>query len=187
MAAPSSVFRDSRKAPLGAALLLLLAGNALSCPSADQPTTPAKRTNYTAATEWIDLAGIEQRVAAAKGQVVIVNYWATWCEPCREEFPDFVRFYDQHRDRGLTLLSISLDSPSVRDTLVKKFLAEQRPPFPVFQRRAGDDDAFINAVDPEWSGSLPATFIYDRSGQRRHALYDPQNLESLEDYVQPML
>ncbi len=42
-------------------------------------------------------------------------------------------------------------------------------------------------MDPEWSGSLPATFIYDRSGQRRYALYDPQNLESLENYVQPML
>ena len=160
---------------------------ALSCQSEREPEPAPPPAAITTEAAWINLEELQQLVSEENDQVVVVNFWATWCEPCREEFPDFIRFYNRYTGRGLTLLAVSLDSPRVRDTLVKEFLAEQRPPFPVFQKTAGDDDAFINAIDPDWSGALPATFIYDRSGQRRHALYSQQSLESLENYIQPLL
>lgn len=162
----------------------LLAGLALACASLP-PAAPSRPVTTEAG--WIDLEGLRQRLEADRGRVVVVNFWATWCEPCREEFPELIEIDLRYRSRGLTLLSISLDSPGERDGQVKKFLAEQRPSFPVFVKRAGDPDEFINAIDPAWSGALPATFVYDRRGRQRHALIGPQTRASLEARLQPLL
>lgn len=179
------MFRLSRQVERGA-LAALLAAIALGCQSAHKEPLPAAG-EVTTEAGWIDLSGLERRLAEERGRVVVVNFWATWCEPCREEFPDLIQLHRRYAGRGLTLLSISLDNPKLRDTEVKEFLTEQRPTFSVFVKTAGDDDAFINALEPSWRGALPATFIYDRSGQRRHALFGKQTLNSLEAYIQPLL
>jgi thiol-disulfide isomerase/thioredoxin len=166
------------------AALLFLSGVGCLLPREGPVGSPAR---ITTEAEWIDLEGLERHLAGEKGRIVVVNFWATWCEPCREEFPELIRLHQHYASRGLTLLSISLDSPRVRDTLVKNFLAEQKPPFPAFIKTGGDDDAFINALDPDWSGALPATFIYDRQGRRRQALFGEQTFQSLEGYIQPLL
>ncbi|HXE74841.1 MAG TPA: TlpA disulfide reductase family protein [Candidatus Xenobia bacterium] len=167
-------------------LFVLAAAAALTpaCP----PSAPPPPTQFTAEAEWVDLKGLQERLAAERGRVVVVNYWATWCEPCREEFPELIRFDREWRGRGVTFFSVSLDTASVRDTEVKKFLAEHRPAFAVFIRRETDDpDTFINGIDPQWSGVLPATFIYDREGQRRQSLLGPTTAEKLEAAVKPLL
>ncbi len=176
------------RAKRSAALLLLALSFSAGVSCGRAPQEPASASaQFTREAEWIDAAGLEQRLGAEKGRVVVVNFWATWCVPCREEFPAFVELERRYAGRGLTVLAVSLDSPGVRDTEVKSFLAEQRPGFPVFIKTAGDPDTFINAIDPEWSGVLPATFIYDRRGQRRQTLYSPQTLDSLEGLVKPLL
>ena len=168
---------------LGACLLATVA--LVGC--AATSTTPELSLAVTTAAEWIDLAGLQQRIAAERGRVVVVNFWATWCEPCREEFPALIELDRRTRARGLTFLSVSLDDPAERDRQVKKFLAEQKPSFAVFVKTAGDPDEFINSVDPSWSGVLPATFIYDRDGRRRHSIFAPQTLAQLEALVEPLL
>jgi thiol-disulfide isomerase/thioredoxin len=174
-------------------ILALLVGLLLatSCQRAPEPASAFAAVPLTVATEadWIDLERLNQRLQQEKqkGRVVMVNYWATWCEPCREEFPDLIELQRRHAGRGLRLLSISLDSPKERETAVRDFLAEQRPVFPVFIKTAGDPDEFINAIDPDWSGALPATFIYDRAGHRRHALIEKQTFASLEQLLRPLL
>ncbi|MFQ5926374.1 MAG: TlpA disulfide reductase family protein [Terriglobia bacterium] len=179
------MFRLTRRVERGA-LAALLAAVAFGCQSVHEERLPGAG-EVTTEAGWIDLSGLQQRLAEEEGRVVVVNFWATWCEPCREEFPDLIRLHRRYRDRGLSLLAISLDYPALRDTEVKNFLIEQRPPFPVFVKIAGDDDVFINALDPSWRGALPATFIYDRRGQRRHALVGQQTLESLEAHIRPLL
>ena len=176
------------RATLG--FLLAALASLIACQRAAEPAperATAAAAPATLAAEWIDFAGLEQRITAEHGRVVVVNFWATWCEPCREEFPGIVELQRRYGARGLTVLSLSLDAPSDRDSEVRKFLAEQRPSFPVFIKTAGDPDEFINAVDPKWTGSLPATLIYDRSGERRQAIYHPLTLAALEDLVEPLL
>ena len=157
-------------------------------PTSPESPAPAPASGFTAEAEWVDLKGLQERLAAERGHVVVVNYWATWCEPCREEFPELVRFDRQWAGRGVVFLSVSLDTASARYTEVKKFLAEHRPSFCVLIRSEKEDpDTFINAIDPNWSGVLPATFIYDRQGQRRHSLFGPQTMARLEAAVKPLL
>jgi thiol-disulfide isomerase/thioredoxin len=143
---------------------------------------------FTSEAEWVELKELQDRISQERGRVVVINYWATWCEPCREEFPEFVAFDRAWRERGVTFWAVSLDVASVRDTEVKKFLAEQRVPFPVFIRRdTQDPNDFINAIDERWTGELPATFVYDREGRRARSLFGKQTRESLEEAVKPLL
>lgn len=128
---------------------------------------------------------ILEAVRAAKQQVVVVNVWATWCIPCREEFPDLLKLRRAYRERGVDVLFVSGDFGAERDQTTA-FLSEQGVDFPTFIK-TGDDMAFIDAFDPKWSGALPATFIFDGQGRLRHALYGKSSYAQFEAKVLDVL
>ena len=130
-------------------------------------------------------ADVLAAVRSAGAKAVVVNLWATWCVPCREEFPDLMRFYRTYKDRGVSLLLVSGDFSSETDP-AKEFLASQGVDFPSWLKSEGDD-SFINAFDPAWSGALPATFIYDSTGAKRHSFLGPVTYDALEKEVAPLL
>ena len=99
-------------------------------------------------------------------KVVLVNMWATWCEPCRKEFPVLVRLARSYQGRGLRVVFVSMDDEGGLPN-VKKFLAQNGVNFPSYIK-AEKDMEFINGLDPRWSGALPATFIYDENGKVKH-------------------
>jgi thiol-disulfide isomerase/thioredoxin len=102
---------------------------------------------------------------AGRARPLLVNFWATWCAPCREEFPDLVKIREQYGTDKLDFVLVSLDDPSDIDKAVPEFLTEVRATsFPAYLLHAEDDGNAINLVDPTWSGELPATFLYDRTG-----------------------
>ncbi len=116
----------------------------------------------------IDEHALKSMLGAGAGRVrpLLVNFWATWCGPCREEFPDLVKIRGQYGEDRLDFALVSLDDPADIDKAVPEFLAEQRAAaIAAYLLHAADDGAAINLVDPTWSGELPATFLYDRSGQ----------------------
>ena len=130
-------------------------------------------------------AQVLDAVRAAQAKVVVVNVWATWCIPCREEFPDLMRLRRDYRAKGVDVLFVSGDFSSERDAATA-FLTEQGVDFPTYIK-TGDDMAFINAFDPKWSGALPATFIYDGQGKLRHALLGKSSYEQFEAQVLDVL
>ena len=101
-------------------------------------------------------------VRSPKAKAVLVNVWATWCQPCREEFPDILRLRQAYEERGLRVVLVSGDFPSDRARAVN-FLAEHGVDFPTYIKD-GDDMAFIDGLNKAWSGALPATFLYDTKG-----------------------
>lgn len=129
---------------------------------------------------------LSRAIDGAGGKVVVANFWATWCEPCREEFPDLVRFA-RERAGVVRLITVSLDFPEEANGSVREFLTRMKAPGPAFIKAEGDPDEFINSIDPEWSGSLPATFIYGPDGSRRHAIHGTITYEKLEELVEPLL
>jgi len=96
---------------------------------------------------------------------LLVNYWATWCDPCRDEFPDLVKIDADYRAKGLDFIAVTLDDMADLNTAVPKFLGEMKATMPVYLLNVADPEPAINAVDREWGGALPATFLYNNKGE----------------------
>ena len=104
-----------------------------------------------------DQSGTQVTSREIEGKVVLLNFWATWCGPCRTEMPWFVEFQDRYRDSGFTVLAVSMDQEGWE--VVRPFVEEQDLNFPVFVADSDFGDAFggVNV--------LPTTFIVDRTGK----------------------
>ncbi|MGC9970453.1 MAG: TlpA disulfide reductase family protein [Bryobacteraceae bacterium] len=134
----------------------------------------------------LDEAGFQKLTASGKGRVVLVDFWATWCEPCRAEMPQLVALESRYRDRGLKLVAISCDEPE-QEAGALEFLKKQRAPLPGYIKRPRDDDKFINAIDAKWSGQLPALFLYDREGRKARSFFGETDMAALEAALRTLL
>jgi peroxiredoxin len=102
-----------------------------------------------------DLDGKTWTRSALAGKVVVVNFWATWCPPCRKEMPDLGELYEKYKDQGLVVLAISDE----KDGVVRSYIGQHKVPFTILLDPGRKvNDAY--AVD-----GIPKTFFYDRSGK----------------------
>ena len=120
--------------------------------------------------EVIDVGGLKQLVTQRNGKILFLNFWATWCQPCVEEFPEIVRLASEMPDTEIEFVAVSLDYPDEVESKILPFIREKKVPFKVLVADAKDQDTFINAVSPRWNGALPLTIIYDVEGQQRSFL-----------------
>jgi thiol-disulfide isomerase/thioredoxin len=113
----------------------------------------------------VDLAGYQQVLAKYCGKPLVVNFWATWCPPCRDEYPMIVELAKQFKTQGVSVVGINMDDNSDMN-LVRHFLARTQPGFPNYRQKPGIDlDAFYQAVNPAWHGTMPQTVFYGRDGR----------------------
>ena len=115
----------------------------------------------------VDLDGLKKLLKrdGKDTRPLLVNYWATWCDPCRDEFPDLVKIDEEYRPKGLNFIAISLDDPPDIKTAVPDFLRQMHATMPVYLLNVSDPEPTINWVDKDWGGALPATFLYDAQGK----------------------
>lgn len=99
-----------------------------------------------------------------KGKPLMINFWATWCEPCREEFPDLVKLDAEYRGK-IDFITISLDFEEELKTGVPKFLTDMKATMPTYLLVSADETTAISSVSKEWQGGLPFTVIFDASGK----------------------
>lgn len=163
---------------LGAGLALMLSGACArvsssvqetknSAPRVELKVDTAKAASPTTIQE-VDEAGLLKLLQrdTANARPLHINFWATWCDPCREEFPDLVKIDNEYRARGLDFILVSLDDASEIKTEVPAFIEKMRAAsIPSFLLNAKDPEAAINGIDKNWRGELPATFLYNRQGQ----------------------
>jgi peroxiredoxin len=140
---------------LGASLLLIsgLMVGCSSAPKAAQHLDRKPAANFT----LTDANGAKVTLADYKGKVVLLNFWATWCGPCKVEIPWFMEFNKTYKDRGLAVLGVSLDDDGWKS--VKPYLAEKKIDYTVV---VGNDTVSKSYGDVD---SLPTTFIIDRDGR----------------------
>lgn len=150
-----------------ATLSFALAGssNFLRAQSASSKPDPKSAKPAGADLPLIDLAGYNQILAKYRGKPLVVTFWATWCEPCRDEFPLLVQLQKQYAPQGLAIFGVSLDDDSDMN-LVRRFIARNQPGFPSYRQKPGIDvDAFYRGVNPAWTGTMPETIFYGRDGR----------------------
>jgi thiol-disulfide isomerase/thioredoxin len=117
--------------------------------------------------EPIHEAVFQQLVQQRNGKILLVNVWATWCLPCREEFPDLVKLAETYQGSDIEIIGISADYPDEIESKILPFLQEQKANFKNYVRNFEDDQVFINTINPKWSGALPVTVVYDRQGKQQ--------------------
>lgn len=115
----------------------------------------------------IDLEGLKKLLQrdAKDARPLLVNFWATWCDPCREEFPDLVKIDEDYGAKNLNFVTVSLDDVSEIGTEVPKFLKLMKATMPTVLLNVNDPEPAIKSVDAGWDGQLPATFLYDKDGK----------------------
>ncbi len=177
----------ARAISLAAALATSTAREASTAPAPTVPASTAVARGSSPGSEqkgvvpaFADLPTILAAVKAPGATAVLVNVWASWCDPCRQEMPALLRFYRAHRAGGLRLVLVSADDPDQRGE-VTRFLAESGAADARVFIKTGDDMAFINGLEPSWSGALPASFLYDGRGRRRHFWLGPVTASELEN------
>ena len=153
--------------------LKVIACTSLLWVSSCQPSAPESSSATPAA--------IQQRVESAKG-LQLVHVWATWCDPCRDEFPELVKVMKNFQ--SLEVLLISADDPAEKEA-VDQFLTDHASPVSSLISTELSQK-FIETLSPKWAGSLPATFIY-KDGKLVDEWEGQRTFEQYAERIQPLL
>ncbi|MGA7160577.1 MAG: TlpA disulfide reductase family protein [Bacteroidota bacterium] len=141
---------------------------------------PAQSKDAARSVKPINVNGIERLLHDRKGKILFLNVWATWCQPCVEEFPDLVKVYEEYRDSPVDIVAISVDYPDEIESKIVPFLTSLNVPFTVYVADVKKDEDFINALNPAWSGAVPATFIFDAHGKQQKFMFGQKNYETFK-------
>ena len=168
-------------------LLLLLS---FAAPAQKRTSPPAKPKAATAPAPVVTAIDTEKLVTLLKRQSdkpLLVNFWATWCDPCRDEFPDLVKIDADYRKQGLDFVTVSLDDLPDIKTAVPEFLQKMNATMPAYLLNVSDADPAIKAVDPQWQGDLPATILYTTNGEVAYKHFGRVNTGELRQALDKLI
>ena len=113
---------------------------------------------------WLNEQTLDSLVHDRKGRPLVVNLWATWCTPCKEEFPDLLRTAKEYPH--VDAVAVSVDFPDEIESKILPFMRSVKVSIPVFVSSIEKQDTLINRMADSWNGALPATFVYTSDGAR---------------------
>ena len=136
--------------------------------------------------ETINVEKLEEFLSNRNDKPLLINVWATWCVPCREEFPDLVEISKKYKTK-IDFVGISVDFPEEIDSKVIPFLEKHNAGFTNFIVDVKDPDHFINLLNKEWSGAIPATFLYDKNGKQLKYLVGKTDLDGFDKMISSVI
>ncbi len=142
----------------------------------------AVQNNNLLPVKIISTAELEKLIKERNGKPLLINVWATWCAPCREEFPDLVKIAENFGDK-IDVVGISVDFPEEIDSKIIPFLKKHNAQFANYVVKVTDPEDFINLLNKDWFGAIPATFIYDEKGNQKEFLIGKQSYKNFEEVL----
>lgn len=121
-----------------------------------------------------------------KKKPLLINFWATWCIPCREEFPDLVEI-DKEFKGEIDFITISLDDLAEINRDVPKFLAEMKASMPAYLLYTNDENGVIGSISKDWAGGLPFTVLYSETGDVEHTKQGKIKPEIVKEKISNLL
>jgi thiol-disulfide isomerase/thioredoxin len=161
------------------AMLVAATATALAGPQAPKSAAPRD-------PELIDAQGYQKLVEQYRGKPLLVNFWATWCEPCRHEYPMLNELAKQYAPQGLKVVGVNLDDDGDL-ILMRRFLVRYKPVFPNYRKKAGGEEAFRQAALAGWTGSLPVSVFYAKDGQQAGHVLGEGTRETYEAAIRSLL
>ena len=143
-------------------IFLLLSIAAAGQMAVSQTTASSPSGSIAPTVAKIDALELK-RLIRPKGKPLLVNFWATWCDPCREEFPEPVKINNDYKGK-IDFITISLDDAEDINSAVPKFLIEMKAEMPAYLLVTSDEESAISSVSKDWSGGLPFTMLIDEKG-----------------------
>src|SRR6516165_4606785 len=157
--------------------LVVIAGVMLAAAQSTAPKDP----------QLVDIQGYQKILDQYKGKPLLVTFWATWCEPCRDEYPMLNELAKQYAPQGLKVVGVNLDQDGDL-ILMRRFIARYKPIFPNYRKKPEEaEDAFHMAVLPGWNGSLPITIFYAKDGRQVGSFVGERNREAYEGAIRSLL
>jgi cytochrome c biogenesis protein CcmG/thiol:disulfide interchange protein DsbE len=152
-----------------------------ACAAGQTSTRPSPLVGKPVAVRAADLGGVVHDVRDDAGKVRVVDFWATWCEPCKDQLPFLARLASEHGARGLSVYAVAFDEDR---EAVERFLAETPLPFTIMWDKGGGV-----LSEPLDVTRLPTTLVVDRRGIVRevHVGFEKRDERSLETIVQKLL
>ena len=145
------------------ALCILLVG--FSVPAQRKKGYARKPNKPLPVVSAIDTDALKGLITQQRERPLLVNFWATFCDPCRDEFPELVKIDKDYGPQSLEFVTVSLDDMSDIKTSVPQFLSSMKATMPAYLLNVMDPEAAINFIDVKWRGDLPATYLYNEKGE----------------------
>ena len=154
-------------------------------PHAPQSNSSADYRNLSTqaifASKLSNPAGINQELSQYKGKIIVLNFWATWCPPCREEMPELSDLYTEYKDKNIVVLGVAIDELA----LVKEFSDATPVSYPLFAAENEGMELAQNLGNNE--GVLPYTVIINQNGMVVDTYFGRINKALLEAAIKPLL
>src|SRR5258708_8800367 len=153
---------------IAVAALLVAAVSAIGFSVAGAPQTHAPND-----PQIIDVQGYQKLVRQYRGKPLLINFWATWCEPCRDEYPMLNELSKEYAPKGLRVVGVNSDQDGDL-ILMRRFIPRYKPLFPNYRkkpRKPEEEGEFNQAVLPDWRGEHPPAALYDHDHRQTRHLF----------------
>ena len=161
-----------------------------SVASADTTTSTAISLKFPSPGEVPVLqkeSEVRQVLANHGSDLLVVNFWATFCGPCVEEMPYFMELARKYPESRVRVVGFTVDLHKMLESDVKPFLKEKKVPYANYLLFLDDPEKVINGFASDWTGELPATFFYDRSGKQIAKFLGPMTRDQLNSTTEKLL
>ncbi|MBS4013130.1 MAG: redoxin domain-containing protein [Bacteroidetes bacterium] len=145
-------------------IALFAAFNTLSCNTIDK----SKEIDFNSDIPIVDFDFIKPLFEKENDTTYLINFWATWCSPCVKEIPYFEEIAKKYSSEKLKIYLINLDFPSHYESRLLPFVKEKNVRSEIIMLNDPNENRWIDAVNPKWTGAIPATIIYNKDKREFH-------------------
>lgn len=136
--------------------------------------------------EEIDKAKLEKLIKNRKGKVLLLNIWASWCPPCKKEFPDLVKLAEKYKNSKVEIVGLSVDDKSDLNSEVIPFLQKNNVNFKIYIQNFKSFEELISFF-PKWEGAIPLTLIFDKNGREKKFIIGMRDFNFFDKAIQEVL
>ena len=172
-------------------ILLVCATLLIACHKKSDKKLEAKNDNQSEQAQNIEIeikklneSGLDQLIAQRNGKFLFLNVWATWCVPCREEFPDLVKLAYVYKNTDVEIVGLSVDYPDEIESKIIPFLRQNKVNFQNYVQNFESQENLISKLNKNWGGAIPATFVFDTMGVQKSFLSGPHDYEQFKDEIE---